>query len=85
MSQYTVPCIKWIGGKKEQLKFIIPLILENLKKVSTYIKLFVGGGSAIIELLKECLKNEITNKTFKCYGINETLLRMFNEIKAEPN
>ena len=45
---------------------------------------FVGGGSVIIELLKECLKREITNKTFKCYDINATLIEMFNEIKDEP-
>ena len=79
-----LPCIKWVGGKKEQLKFIIPHILENLKKVTTYVEPFVGGGSVIIELLKECLKREITNKTFKCYDINATLIEMFNEIKNEP-
>ena len=55
------------------------------KEKTTYIEPFVGGGSVIIELLKECLKNEITNKTFKCYDISPTLIEMFNEIKDEPN
>ena len=83
-TKHMLPTLKWIGGKKEQLKYIIPHILENLKKANVYIEPFVGGGSVIIELLKQCLKNDIFDKTFKCYDINEILIEMFNEIKDEP-
>ena len=52
--------------------------------MTTYIEPFVGGGSEIIELLKQCKMNDITDKTFKCYDINNILIEMFNEIKDEP-
>ena len=83
-TKHMLPVVKWIRGKKEQLNFIIPHIMEKLSKVTTYIEPFVGGGSVIIELLKECQKKEITDKTFKCYDINDILIDMFNEIKDEP-
>ena len=82
--KHMVPCVKWIGGKNDQLQFLIPRILENFHKVTTYIEPFVGGGSVIIELLKKCFANNIHNIVFKCYDINETLIKMFNEIKDEP-
>ena len=83
-TQYIYPCIKWIGGKTLQTKIIIPKILERLKIKTVYVEPFVGGGSIIIELLKQCYLNGITNISFYCSDINEVLIRMYNEIKNNP-
>jgi DNA adenine methylase len=45
----------------------------------------LGGGSIIIELLKQCFSDGLKNIKFRCYDINEMLIAMFNEIKYEPN
>ena len=36
------PIIKWSGGKKDELKYIIPHIPQNFK---TYLEPFIGGGA----------------------------------------
>ena len=77
--------IKWVGGKRKQLQFIIPKILTKLKNSNNYFEPFVGGGSVIIELLKQCWMNKIFHPSFFCYDINPILISMFNEIKATHN
>jgi DNA adenine methylase len=59
--------------------------MPPVRKRATYIESFIGGGSVIIELLKQCYIEGITNIKFNCYDINKILIRMFNEIKNEPN
>ena len=67
-----------------QTKTIIPKIIEKIKKNDSkiYYEPFVGGGSIIIELLKQVHKNNIKNVSFYCSDINENLIRMYNEIKS---
>jgi DNA adenine methylase len=76
--------IKWIGSKKCQLETIIPPILNSLRYNNLYIEPFVGSGSVIIELLKQCHIYKLVHIKFKCYDINEILIAMFNEIKYRP-
>ena len=83
-TQHLHTCIKWIGSKSLQTKTIIPKILESLQHKKIYIEPFVGGGSVIIEILKQCYLNDITNVSFQCFDINEIIIRMFNEIKNKP-
>ena len=75
------PCIKWIGSKSWQNEIIIPNILQSLQRKPIYIEPFVGGGSVIIELLKQCYLNDINSVSFQCYDINEIIIIMYNEIK----
>ena len=76
--------IKWVGGKRKQLQFIIPKILTKLKNSNNDFEPFVGGGSVIIELLKQCWMHKIFHVSFFCYDINPILISMFNEIKSNP-
>ena len=76
--------IKWIGGKRLQLQYIIPKILARLKCSNHYIEPFVGGGSVIIELLNQCSINNIKHNSFFCSDVNPILIAMFNETMNEP-
>ena len=82
--QYLHPCIKWIGSKSLQTKIIIPKIIEKLKCKKVYVEPFVGGGSIIIELLKQCYLNKLKDITFTCSDINPILIDMYNMIKNTP-
>lgn len=39
------PILKWVGGKRQLLTDIIPLINKNC---STYVEPFVGGGAVFL-------------------------------------
>lgn len=41
------PILKWVGGKRQLLADIMPLINKNC---STYVEPFVGGGAVFFEL-----------------------------------
>lgn len=43
----VAPVLKWVGGKRQLLSVIIPLIDKNF---STYVEPFVGGGAVLFEL-----------------------------------
>lgn len=47
MSEHLKPIVKWSGGKKDELKNIIPYIPQNF---STYLEPFVGGGAVYFYL-----------------------------------
>ena len=76
--------LKWVGGKRKQLQYIIPKILDRLKCSNRYFEPFVGGGSVIIELLNQCYINNINHVSFFCSDVNPILIAMFNEIMNEP-
>jgi DNA adenine methylase len=44
----------------------------------------VGGGSIIIEVLRYCWENKINNCEFICADINPIIIKMYNEIKNNP-
>ena len=37
------PILKWVGGKRQLIKDIVPLIQQH--KISTYVEPFIGGGT----------------------------------------
>ena len=41
------PIIKWSGGKKDELKYILPHIPDSY---STYLEPFIGGGAVYFHL-----------------------------------
>ena len=41
------PVLKWVGGKRQLLNEIIPMIPKNY---STYVEPFIGGGAVLFEL-----------------------------------
>lgn len=66
------PILKWVGGKRQLLHEIIPLIPEE---VSIYVEPFVGGGAVVFEYQP---KTAIIN------DLNEELINVYKVIKESP-
>ena len=66
------PILKWVGGKRQLLDIINPLIP---KKISTYVEPFVGGGAVLFDLKP---KKAIIN------DYNEELINVYKVIKSFP-
>ena len=66
------PILKWLGGKRQLLPEILPLIPKNCTK---YIEPFLGGGAILFGLQPKCA---IVN------DLNEELMNVYLTIKDEP-
>ena len=66
------PILKWVGGKRQLLHEIKPLIP---KKYSTYIEPFIGGGAVLFDLQPKCA---VINDS------NEELMNVYEAIKSNP-
>lgn len=59
------PIVKWVGGKRQLLADIMPLIPKNY---STYIEPFVGGGAVFFELQpKKAIINDYNSELINVY------------------
>lgn len=67
------PVLKWVGGKRQLLNEILPLIPN---KISTYVEPFVGGGALIFSLQPG---KAIINDS------NEELINVYRVIKDKPD
>ena len=67
------PVVKWVGGKRQLLDDIIPLLPDNF---STYVEPFVGGGALLFEIQP---KKAIVN------DLNHELINLYKVIKDNPN
>lgn len=67
------PILKWVGGKRQLLLKIMPLIPDN---VSVYVEPFVGGGAVLFEYQP---KRAIIN------DYNEELMNVYKVIKESPD
>lgn len=66
------PVLKWVGGKRQLLNEIIPMIPSNC---STYVEPFIGGGAVLFEFQP---KKAIIN------DFNSELINVYNVIKDHP-
>ena len=67
------PIVKWVGGKRQLLADIMPLIDRNC---STYVEPFVGGGAVFFELQpKKAIINDYNSELINVY----TTVRDFPE------
>lgn len=61
------PVLKWVGGKRQLLNEIIPLIPKNY---STYVEPFVGGGAVLFELQpKKAIINDFNSELINVYYV----------------
>ncbi len=61
------PVLKWVGGKRQLLSEIIPLIPSDC---STYIEPFIGGGAVLFELQpKKAIINDYNSELINVYNI----------------
>lgn len=67
------PVVKWVGGKRQLLDDIIPLLPDYF---STYVEPFVGGGALLFEIQP---KKAIVN------DLNHELINLYKVIKDNPN
>lgn len=68
----VAPVLKWVGGKRQLLDQIRPLIPS---KISTYYEPFVGGGAVLFDLTP---KKAIIN------DFNSELINVYKMIKEKP-
>ena len=47
MNPNVKPFVKWAGGKRQLLEYLIPIIPDDYK---TYYEPFVGGGALLFDL-----------------------------------
>ena len=66
------PILKWVGGKRQLLDSIMPLVNKNC---STYVEPFIGGGAVFFELQP---KKAIIN------DYNEELINVYLTIRDYP-
>ncbi|WP_082244058.1 DNA adenine methylase [Fenollaria timonensis] len=66
------PILKWVGGKRQLLNDIRPLIP---KKITQYVEPFVGGGAVLFDLQP---KNAIIN------DLNEELINVYLSVRDYP-
>lgn len=61
------PILKWVGGKRQSLDIILPLIP---KKYSTYYEPFVGGGAVFFSLQpRKAVINDINDELMNVYQV----------------
>lgn len=66
------PIVKWVGGKRQLLKEIIPRVPSSF---STYVEPFVGGGAVLFDLAPS---RAIINDS------NEELINVYRAIRDNP-
>lgn len=82
------PILKWVGGKRQLLSDIMPLIKKNC---STYVEPFVGGGAVFFELQpKKAIINDYNEELINVYEVVRDsveelikLLEKHNELNSE--
>ncbi len=67
--------LKWVGGKRQLLDELIPIIQPKLNGCNRYYEPFVGGGSVAFALE---YKNTIIN------DLNSELINVYKMIKEKP-
>ena len=73
------PFLKWVGGKTQLLKAIIPKLPRDM---DNYHELFLGGGSVLFAVLSLKKHNEITiTGKLYAYDANYALIQLYNDIK----
>lgn len=61
------PVLKWVGGKRQLLNEIIPMIPTN---VSTYVEPFIGGGAVLFDLQpKKAIINDYNSELINVYTV----------------
>lgn len=68
----VTPILKWVGGKRQLLEYIMPFINKNC---SIYVEPFIGGGAVLFELQP---KKAIIN------DYNEELINVYITIRDNP-
>ncbi len=74
------PILKWVGGKRQLLNEIMPLVNKNC---STYIEPFVGGGAVLFELQpQKAIINDYNKELINVYtSVRDYSEDLINELE----
>ena len=72
------PLLKWVGGKTQLLKSLLPLMPHTIKD---YHEIFIGGGSVLLSLLSA---GRITGTAYAS-DANQALIGFYNNVKLRPD
>jgi len=83
----VAPVLKWVGGKRQLLDAIIPMLPQ---KISAYCEPFVGGGALFYDLQPETAYiNDINGELIRIYEVIkndvESLISALQEFKNEAD
>jgi DNA adenine methylase len=77
------PFLKWVGGKTQIIKSIIPKIPAEF---NNYHELFLGGGSVLLAILSLQKQNKIIIKdNIYAYDINNDLINVYKHIQSNKD
>lgn len=79
------PVFKWSGGKKDELKHIVPHIPDNY---NTYLEPFIGGGAVYFHLNPDkAIINDVHKELVDFYQTikNGDINKIYDFMKAHPN
>ena len=72
----VAPVLKWVGGKRQLLHEILPLIEELMPRGATYVEPFLGGGAVLFALQPA--------KAIVC-DLNSELINVYIVVRDEPD
>ena len=78
------PVLKWVGGKRQLLDNLIPLVPKNYK---TYCEPFVGGGALLFKLQPQvAVVNDINVDLINVYEvIRDNVVDLINTLETHEN
>lgn len=66
-NQLVAPVVKWVGGKRQLIDEIVPLLP---KKLSMYCEPFLGGGAVLFEIQpKKAIINDLNDDLMRVYRV----------------
>lgn len=74
------PMLKWVGGKRQLLSDIVPLIDQ---KCSTYVEPFIGGGAVLFDIQpKKAIINDYNQELINVYRtVRDNLDALLDELR----
>lgn len=83
-NQLVMPVVKWVGGKRQLLSEITPLLP---KRISTYCEPFLGGGAVLFSLQpSKAIVNDVNTDLITVYEvIRDNIDELINSLKKHQN
>lgn len=80
----AIPVVKWVGGKRQLLNEITPLLP---KKITTYCEPFLGGGAVLFSLQpKKAIVNDLNSELIAAYEvIRDNVDELIEQLKQHQN
>lgn len=83
-NKLVLPVVKWVGGKRQLLDEIIPLLP---KRITTYCEPFLGGGAVLFSVQpSKAIVNDLNSDLMSVYEIiNDDVESLIEDLKKHEN